>query len=124
MKRLLLGLAILLASLTVAQAQPATDDTSANSVFLGCKSYAETERATVQLLQLGNFCSGVVHGLAYVGKALPPEVQSCVPPTSTTKQLARVVVRYIEARPQRMHEDFRNLTLEALHNSWPCKSGG
>ena len=125
MKRLLLGLAIVLASLNVAQAQPATDDTSANSVFLGCKAFAEGQATRdLQLLQLGNVCAGVVHGLAYVGKILPTEIQSCAPPTSDARQLARVVVRYIEARPQRMHEDFRNLTLEAFRNAWPCKSGG
>jgi len=110
--------------ITSATGQQVTEDTSTNAVFLGCKSFAETQRANLQLLQLGNFCSGVVHGLAYVGKILPPEIQSCAPPTSDARQLARVVVKYIEARPQRMHEDFRHLTLEAFHYAWPCKSGG
>ena len=110
--------------ITSATGQQVTEDTSANAVFLGCKSFAETQRANLQLLQLGNFCSGVVHGLAYVGEILPPEIQSCAPPTSDARQLARVVVKYIEARPQRMHEDFRHLTLEAFHYAWPCKSGG
>src|SRR5262249_1985979 len=88
------------------------------TVFLGCKALVE-DRPT----PAANFCSGIVHGLGGVGQYLtPPEWQSCVPPTSDTAQLARVVINYIEARPQRMHEDFRRLTLEAFHKAWPCKS--
>jgi hypothetical protein len=33
-----------------------------------------------------------------------------------------VVVAYIERRPQRMHEDFGVLAVEALHEAWPCKN--
>jgi hypothetical protein len=32
-----------------------------------------------------------------------------------------VVVKYIEARPQRMDEDFGQLAIEALTAAWPCK---
>jgi Ssp1 endopeptidase immunity protein Rap1a len=106
-------------------AQPRTyvdEDTSANSVFLGCKAFAEDRVTNARLVNLAGFCAGVVHALGYAGKILPPEYQSCVPPTSDARQLARVVVKYIEARPQRMHEDFRDLTMEAFHDAWPCKS--
>ena len=107
-----------------AEAQsPPTEDTSANPVFLGCKAFAEDRATNVRLVNMAHYCSGVVHALAYVAEVLPPEHQSCTPPTSTAQQLARVVVRYIEARPERMHEDFRVLTLEAFHDAWPCKSG-
>jgi Rap1a immunity proteins len=39
----------------------------------------------------------------------------------TTVQSVAVVVKYIEARPQRMHEPFGKLALEALTAAWPCK---
>lgn len=104
-----------------ANAQQPTEDISANTWFLGCKAFSEGRRTSAELAA-ANFCSGVVHGLASVGAYLsPPEWQSCVPPTSTARQLALVVVKYIEARPQRMHEDFRQLTLEAFHDAFPCK---
>jgi hypothetical protein len=32
-----------------------------------------------------------------------------------------VVIKYIEARPERMHERFGDLALEALTAAWPCK---
>jgi Rap1a immunity proteins len=105
-----------------ATAQPnVQEDTSANLVFLGCKAFVENQATNAQLLNAAGFCAGVVHALGYVGKNLPAEYQSCAPPTSDARQLARVVINYIEARPQRMHEDFRMLTLEAFHQAWPCK---
>jgi len=39
----------------------------------------------------------------------------------TTVQSVAVVVKYIEARPERMHELFGVLALEALTAAWPCK---
>src|SRR4029453_4871755 len=30
-------------------------------------------------------------------------------------------VQYIDARPARMHEDFRILAAEAMRAAWPCK---
>jgi hypothetical protein len=32
-----------------------------------------------------------------------------------------VFIASVEARPQRMHEPFRQLALEALRAAWPCK---
>src|SRR5262249_32402699 len=115
--------ATLFVSATEATAQESPGDNSANSVFSGCKAFVEGRTTSSKLHAEGNFCSGAVHALAGVGKYLsPPEWQSCVPANSTAGQLARVVINYIEARPQRMHEDFRLLTLEAFHYAWPCKS--
>jgi hypothetical protein len=34
--------------------------------------------------------------------------------------MASIVVRYIDDRPARQQEDFRELALEALKNAWPC----
>jgi hypothetical protein len=37
-------------------------------------------------------------------------------------QGTQVIIAYIEARPQRMHEDFRVLAVEAMQKAWPCKN--
>ena len=58
------------------------------------------------------FCWGLVHGMASELRCLPPEV--------TLGQEVRVVVQYITARPQRMHEPFVILADEALRTAW-CK---
>jgi hypothetical protein len=111
--------AALIVSASEAAAQLPTGDTSANAIFRGCKALVEDQTTNAQLYALGNFCAGIVIGLASVGQQLSlPEWQSCAPATSDVRQLARVVVDYIGARPERMRE------LEAFHDAWPCKSGG
>jgi hypothetical protein len=46
----------------------------------------------------------------------------CMPEGQTTvAQQVRIVAAYIDARPNRLHEDFRVLALEALKDAWPCK---
>ena len=40
---------------------------------------------------------------------------------SQDEQTVRVVVQYIDSRPERMHEDFKKLALEAMKAAWPCK---
>src|SRR5262245_18470298 len=114
--------ATLFVSATEATAQELLD-TSADGMFSGCKAFVEGRATSSKLYAEGNFCSGAVHALAGVGEYLsPPEWQSCIPANSTGVQLARVVINYIEARPQRMHEDFILLTLAAFHYAWLCKS--
>jgi hypothetical protein len=44
-----------------------------------------------------------------------------IPEKVTLLQLVRGVIAYIEARPQRMHESFNDLALEALRTAWPCR---
>ena len=65
-------------------------------------------------------CAGIISGLAYTVKFLPPDSSSCIPQGVTIGDMGRVVVAYIERRPERMHEDFRKLAVEAWHEAWPC----
>jgi hypothetical protein len=36
-------------------------------------------------------------------------------------QALRLVVAYVDERPERMQEDFEKLALEALQQAWPCR---
>ena len=46
----------------------------------------------------------------------------CVPLNVTNGQATRVVVKYIDERPQRQHEAFAPLVIEALSGAFPsCK---
>jgi|HubBroStandDraft_1064217.scaffolds.fasta_scaffold446441_1 Rap1a immunity proteins len=44
----------------------------------------------------------------------------CPPPNGSSTQWARVIVVYVEARPERLNEDFKILALAALRDAWPC----
>jgi hypothetical protein len=86
----------------------AADTTSANVVLPGCKDQGGSFGV--------GYCQGVMDGIAFV-----QDGHFCVPMGVTLRQAMRVVVAYIEARPARMHEDFRKLALEGLREAWPCK---
>ena len=46
----------------------------------------------------------------------------CAPDSVTNFQIVRVVVKYIDDRPARQHENFRELAREALRAAWPCRN--
>lgn len=64
------------------------------------------------------WCMGVVSGIRDAIDALKIV---CVPFNVTNGQATRVVVKYIDARPQRQHEAFTGLVIEALSAAFPCK---
>jgi hypothetical protein len=104
------AVAILLALTMLASAQ---DRGSANFMLPTCKGYVDgvpsSPRSTDALTEFFEYgrCFGFVEGLAYTGAF-------CVPSGVTKNQAMAVVVKYIEARPERTHEPFGKLALEAL----------
>jgi hypothetical protein len=68
-------------------------------------------------------CVGMIDAIDFVAREYPPEEQdyrSCPPSDVTLKQAVQVVVSYIDARRERMKEDFKKLAIEAIHDAWPC----
>ena len=63
-------------------------------------------------------CIGMIEGVALLANY----GVFCPPAGATIKQRIQVIIAYIEARPQRMHEDFRVLAAEAMQKAWPCKN--
>src|ERR1700757_2079207 len=102
------ALAILLALTVPASAE---DTSSANYFLPGCKGFVE--KKTLALSEA--LCDGFVTGLAFgiSGRDI------CKPERVTNNQVVAVVVKYIEARPERMHEQFDDLAIEALAAAWP-----
>ena len=108
--------AALLAENAGAQTKP--DRWSANYLMPACRNwitFAGDRQGIDEAL-----CAGIISGLAYTVKFLPPDSSSCAPQGVTTGEMVRVVVAYIERRPERMHEDFRRLAVEAWHEARPC----
>jgi hypothetical protein len=124
---------------TTAAAQ-SNDMNSANSILPGC--YALLQNSTIEPLKQG-VCAGTVSATATmlifgnaVGRSMSiamgrplkdvlPLVQPIcadIPGPVTVGQEVQVVVRYIEARPNRTHESFQYLVQAALQEAWPCKA--
>jgi hypothetical protein len=89
---------------------------SANSMLPHCKSDTGGRGIFME-----GVCSGSIATLGFVGPILDDAYRFCFPDGATNEQMTRIVIAYIEARPARMHEDFRDLALEALRAAWPCR---
>jgi len=85
---------------------------TANEMTPGCRDHLTRSQENPYLQGL---CAGFITGLNYADN------HGCVPNGVTQGQLMRVVVKYIDSRPERMHEDFGMLALEALRSSFPCR---
>jgi hypothetical protein len=112
MSGFLRGIAVIAAMLFGCGAAFAEDINSANHMMAGCRSLVA--RTSSDVFDQGK-CVGIINTLVDTGR-------TCAPKGSTTGQSVRIVVKYIDDRPERMHENFTALALEALRAAWPCKN--
>jgi hypothetical protein len=113
-------------ALTITAVGAEEDTTSANFWLPLCKEFVEQHWVNSIRFGLAMHCAGVVQGIAVMTQNSDVgagQAWRCVstPHDVTNLQRVRIVVRYIEARPQRMHELFPSLALEALRDAWPCR---
>ena len=99
-----LAVAILLA---LTMAASADDLNSANYILPECKGFLNREVSSWTWRQ--GHCAGFIEGLVY-GRG---GRDTCPPKEVTNGQVMAVVIKYIEARPERMHELFGMLAIEA-----------
>jgi Rap1a immunity proteins len=111
-----IGIAAVLSLLTQQPASAQLQDTgSADFVIVGCRDGLSGENR--QAFRQG-LCAGIVQTILYFGRT---SFNVCMPESVTMGQAIRVVVAYIDQRPERMHERFETLALEVLQQSWPCQ---
>jgi Rap1a immunity proteins len=96
----------------------AVETDSANQAMAGCRRVLNPAAPHPPLEAMdGAYCIGVVVGLSFASRG-----RDICPPAAVTKpQAVRVVVKYIDDRPERMHENFLELAHEALRSAFPCK---
>jgi len=85
-----------------------TDYTSANSAMPGCRAYLSKKFPTEELFGDSVRCFSLVEGIAFALSGL------CTPSNVTAEQAVRVVMKYIDERPERQHENFKLLAGQAL----------
>jgi hypothetical protein len=90
------------------------DTGSANFLMPGCR-----EALTSSNDFIAGFCFGQVTGIAEV-LSFASSCPACIriPKGATRDQIVSVVVKYIEARPEKMHEPFTLLAAQALLSTW------
>jgi hypothetical protein len=113
----LLALAILLALFgSTARAGPPEVKRAYTAEFYlpGCKDFIAGQ---------SNFLGGRCVGAVEVLDALSHDTKAfCAPDTANNLERVRIIVTYIEARPERKKEDFMLLANEAMAKAWQCKN--
>jgi Rap1a immunity proteins len=64
-------------------------------------------------------CLGVVQAIMFWEGRL----QICIPEGVTSGQATRILVNYMESRPDFLHYDLPQLALLAFLKQWPCRAG-
>jgi Ssp1 endopeptidase immunity protein Rap1a len=108
---------LLVVVITPAGAQEQDFD-SANFMLPQCKRFLALA-GTAKTSFAEGVCAGSITAFAFVGRSLNNGF--CLPKDATNGQMVHVVVAYIEARPNRWHQDWRDLALEAMREAWPCR---
>ena len=118
--------ALTLAGTTSAKAVEDRPD-SANAIMPGCRASLSNQYNDQLEAIMAGVCVGTVNGLIFEASVLeqmsarvPHAEVFCAPEEVTIDQALRVVVAYIDAHPERMHERFPLLALLALTKAWPC----
>src|SRR5262245_15393441 len=106
----ILAVSLTAVAVSSAHAAPATNSKSANFMLPECKRLLDQPP---RMTPMAGMCGGIVEALTAVGKMMSGPQKSCAPDGVTPGQAIRVVVKFIEERPERMHEDFKKLTMEA-----------
>ena len=89
----------------------AEDPLNADSKIAGCRNFVGSSND--DLFSQG-YCAGAVQALVEFAAG------ACAPKSATNMQGVQIVVKYIEARPTRLRENFNKLAAEALRIAWPC----
>jgi hypothetical protein len=118
MKRHAIAIAAAMALLGQQSAVAQQDTGSADYVIVGCRDGMSGENR--QPFRQG-LCGGIVQTILYFGRT---NFNVCMPEGVSMGQAIRVVVAYIDQRPERMHERFETLAIEVLQQSWPCQKVG
>jgi hypothetical protein len=77
-------------------------------------SGTETHTAPATAYDVG-YCHGMVQGVIYFSTS------DCAPEGVSIKQDLRVVVKYLEDHPEKLHLHAAQLVMEALAKAFPCK---
>jgi hypothetical protein len=106
-------------AVATAPATAAEDRESANFMLPACKTFVSGRATLAQAYGVG-VCFGEFTVLAAVGSALPDQA-FCLPERVTLGQMAQIVIRDLEKKPERWHENFVSLAIDALHRAFPCR---
>jgi hypothetical protein len=110
-----LAFAAVLGAAAPAVAQPAEGIVATGSILLGCRALVENA-PTGDMMQIGA-CAGAVSVALDISRS---QRRACPPAGGGIIDAARVVIMFVDERPERKSDQFGPLALTALGDRWPC----
>ena len=96
-------------------AQPTDSIVATGSLLMGCRALVENA-PTGDMMQMGA-CAGAVSAAVDISRTLR---RACPPAGGAVIDAARVVIMFVDERPERKNDEFGPLALLALGDRWPC----
>jgi len=120
MKVLLLAIGLCMASAVGARTMDGNDLQS------GCRVVGRDIGVTAQQGIDGGRCMGLVISLLQAGVygLLKERWMFCAPEGVTDGQAMKVVLRFLDNHPERLHQPALTLAVVALQEAWPCPKEG
>ena len=120
-RQIALPIAALMVIMVMQTSVHAFGSPSAISVLPACKYAAWKPKPYLpQEAKLLEECDGLLRGIVKAGPSQPKKLASCVPQSASMRDIASVVVSYIERHEARQKERFDILSSLALRHTWPC----
>jgi|AntAceMinimDraft_1070359.scaffolds.fasta_scaffold142926_1 hypothetical protein len=121
MKAIFLKLSLIVFFLLCSEAK--ANGVDGNKMIKYCKAAVEFDASSgsaSEKMGIG-FCLGFVSGVTNT-LTIYGEKYYCPPDFIPPLQAARIVTKYLEDNPAKLHENSLSLTLEALLKAYPCPS--
>jgi hypothetical protein len=107
--------AILAGAPISAVAQPTDSIVATANLLVGCRALVEND-PNGDPMQMGA-CAGAVRAAADIGRTLR---RACPQVTDVVVEGARVVILFVDEKPERKSEEFGPLAMTAMGYKWPC----
>lgn len=128
-----LTLLLTVGMIAIAATESSAVTRSGNDLLTDCRNLVSTktieEVEQDRVLGMG-YCIGLIDGFVtfnYIYETVlmtdgdRSAVQMCLPERISTRQLAEVIVHYLEGHPERMAESGQALAAQALISKYPCE---
>lgn len=133
MKKISIYLALVMAIGMIMANESRAVTRTGNDLLTDCRNLVSMNRiddvARDRVLGMG-YCIGLIDGFVtfnYIYETVlvtegdRSAIQMCLPERISTRQIAEIIVNYMETHPERMAESGQALAAQALISRYPCK---
>jgi hypothetical protein len=98
----------------------AEDTNSANYLLEACRIFASGATPPQNDIFRPALCIGEMNAMMFFASSVDTPNRACPPKGANVIQATKVVVAYLDAHPERLHDNFLGLAYTALARVWPC----